>query len=70
LELRMQDTRRLPIRPAAPETITFIILTLLFEVISKLRLGQASPSMFTPVSGVEGRACHDRFLSFEIISFI
>jgi tetratricopeptide (TPR) repeat protein len=40
----------------------------ILEVISKLRLGQASPSMFTPVSGVEGRACHDHFLSFEISS--
>jgi hypothetical protein len=52
----------------------------LIEAISKLRLGQASPSIFTPVSGVEGfvyppmaapkatRACQNRFLSFEIIS--
>jgi hypothetical protein len=38
------------------------------EAISKLRLGQASPSIFTPFSGVEGFACQNRFLSFEITS--
>ena len=38
------------------------------EPIAKLRLGQASPSIFKPVSGVEGRACHDHSLSFVIDS--
>jgi hypothetical protein len=33
------------------------------EAISKLRLGQASPSIFTPVSGMEGFACQNRFMS-------
>jgi hypothetical protein len=38
------------------------------EVFSKLRLGQASPSIFIRRGVMEGRACHDRFLSFEFAS--
>ena len=44
------------------------IKTEIHEAISKLRTRQARPSILAPVSGVEGHACHDHFLSFEISS--